>query len=528
MSEVVVKRMRIAAAFFCLLLLAGLPRLFTSDGEPLTGGLFTEDLTVDSRLHLEGAPVGLEAMMQEALRHNLEILTARVDRGIEHDELSITKSIYDAQFELNAAYEQDKQEQASQVFGERELHGEVGVSLKRMFLTGTTLTLEGKSMRESSASPFITLSRHYKSLAAISVEQPLLRNFFGVNDRRSVQQTRLDIRKFDFETLDRIEASILEVRKQYWELKLAHRTLLARRKGLRKAQDFYQITHDKLDIGLTEKPDVFAAEANVRTRVIQVLQAENTLRSASHSLQAFLGREVWTPVVPVEEPDMNGRMGSYEREFEQAMESRRDLRQKELEIENQRLEMKIRGNERLPELTFEGRYATTGLDRKLGASQTEVFGYDHPQYYAGFILSTPVENREARAVFRQASKMLRRLEYEKRQIRIEIAREVDDAYRMVRLASIEVKQKTEIEDLQRKKLEEEEKNFNLGRSESKTIIDFQEDLIQAEIDAVDARIQYAMAIDEFYRAGHRLLEHAGLTRVEDDLPLHEGGEQPLV
>ena len=51
-----------------------------------------------------------------------------------------------------------------------------------------------------------------------------------------------------------------------------------------------------------------------------------------------------------------------------------------------------------------------------------------------------------------------------------------------------------IAELQSKKLEEEEKRFSRGRSDTDTIIRFQKDLSQAEIAASHAKFRYISAV----------------------------------
>ncbi len=47
--------------------------------------------------------------------------------------------------------------------------------------------------------------------------------------------------------------------------------------------------------------------------------------------------------------------------------------------------------------------------------------------------------------------------------------------------------------------------------DSKTIIDFQQDVIDAEIAAIHSLVTYQKAIDGFYRAQHKLLDYVGVT-----------------
>jgi len=390
--------------------------------------------------------------------------------------------------------------------GDRELRGNANISLEKKMASGTTLKVEGDSTRNSTDSPFSNFPRYYESFMRLSVHQPLFKNTFGYLDRARVKQARLDIKKFDFETADRIEREVYGVRLKYWELKFSHENLGNRRTALRKAQNFLKIAHDKLEIGLTEKPDVYAAEANVRQRVLDVLRAAHEYQSSVMALRVLLNLPELGWVIPVEEPKFEISRLDYSRELMDALARRRDLAAKETEIEALEILSRSRKNELWPDLSFEGGYVTQGLDRVLSNSQGEAFGLKHLEYTAALTLTAPLENREARGLYHQAQADVQKARRELDRLKLEIARDVDDACRSVLLAAESVRQTREIENLQRKKLEEEEQNFNRGRSDSKTIIDFQEDVIEAETEAIRALIHYEKSIETFYRATHQLLD----------------------
>lgn len=497
-------------SFGFLYLLFALPALRTEEAGPLHGGLFTQDLTAESRLFNTGEALNLDEVTRLAIVRNLDIGMLQLENQGEGFELGISKSIYDSRFNMFAEYVHDREQTPNIVFGDRQLRGIAGVSLEKLLPTGTWVKIEGATERNSTNSPFVTLSRYYDSYGSLEFNQPLLKNAFGYIDRKRVQQVKINVKRFDYQTLDGIEELLYGIRLEYWDLKFAFENLRARLKALRKAQDFFQITHDKLDVGLTEKPDVFAAEANVRTRVLEVLEAENEVKSKSENLRILLNLPEVPLVYPSEELSFKPVEVDVAEALEKAYENRRDLKQLEIALESQTIEKKIRANERLPDFSFDGGYTSNGLDRKMSNSQGEVFGFQHPRYYAGFHFNASLENREARGRFSQAEIEYKRLEKEMHKLKLSIRRDVENSHRGLLLAAERVRQTENIKELQFKKISEEEKNFNRGRSSSKTIIDFQDDLIEAEINHIRALMMYNRALEDFYRATHGLIEKAGI------------------
>jgi len=497
-------------SFSFLYMLFALPALRTEESGPLNGGLFTEGLTAESRLFNTGESLNLDEITKLALTRNLDIGMLQLQNQGEGFEIDVSKSIYDSRFNMFAEHVHDREQTPNIVLGDRQVHGIAGFSIEKTLPTGTWVKVEGATERNSTNSAFVTLSRYYDSHGSLEFNQPLLKNAFGYINRKRVQQVKINVKRFDYQTLDGIEDLLYGIRLQYWDLKFAFENLRARMKALRKAQDFFQITHDKLDVGLTEKPDLFAAEANVRTRVLEVWEAENEVKSKSENMRILLNLPEVPLVYPSEELTFKPVEIDVNKALQEAYENRRDLKQLEMALESQTIEKKIRSNERLPDFSFEGGYTSNGLDRKMSNSQGEVFGFEHPRYYSGFHFSASLENREARGRFSQAEIEHKRLEKETQKLKLNIRRQVEDSHRGLLLAAERVRQTENITALQFKKNFEEERNFNRGRSSSKTIIDFQDDLIEAEINNIRALMMYNRALEDFYRSTHGLIAKAGI------------------
>ena len=70
---------------------------------------------------------------------------------------------------------------------------------------------------------------------------------------------------------------------------------------------------------------------------------------------------------------------------------------------------------------------------------------------------------------------------------------------------------TEVAELQKHKLQEEEKKYRYGRSDSDRIIRFQEDYLNSEIASSQAMLDYAEALIDLYLAENVYLEERNLT-----------------
>ncbi len=500
---------RLVAVFFIFFCFFVMPLLAEKTGV-LKGAEFTGDLTVPQGVLPFGEPLSLDEATRLALAQNLDIQIAEADRHIQSFNATIAEGIYDAKLGVEGTYSHDKQERTSLVLGSRELEGQISTSLEKKIPLGTDVKFELGTRRSSTASAFSTLSRNYSSFGTLSVKHPFLKNFFGYVDRKRIQQIRLDTKKFHYQKIDEIESSLLEIRRSYFELAFAQENLVARRDALRMAQDFLSITKDQSELGLFEKPDIYAAEANVRRRVLEVWKALTDLKTASNEVKVLLDRPEIDLIQANEMLNFIPMIIDIDEEMRVAMETRRDLLQAQLNVESQEVGRKIAKNSLLPNLDFEGSVSSTSLDRDMANSQGEIASFNHPQYYAAVRFSSPIERRKERGEYSQALYSVDQAKKQMRLAKMTLQKDMDNSYRELQLTERQVLQTKEINNLQQMKLDEEQKNFNRGRSDSKTIIDYQEDVIDARINAIRALVDYRIATDQFYRTQNTLLERAGV------------------
>ncbi len=454
----------------------------------------------------EGEVLNLEQISQVALAKSLDIQIYRLDQQIQQETVQEERATYDTQLTVSGLYQIDETQPASTILGSRSVDGSIVTSLEKHLPLGTDITLTHEGARSSTQSPFASLNRQYTSSLEVAVTQPVLKNFLGRIDRARLNRVRLDAEHFDYETLDRVEAQLFSIREAYWDLVFARLNLGARREALEKAQEFMHTMQDKLDLGLVEKQDVYAAEANVRLRIVEVLEAQTTFQNHQQALQVMIDLPQSAKLVPGSNPQLKPLPWTLDELLEQAYSQRRDLKQIKLSASMADLRLVMTHSERWPELDLEASYRSNGLDRELWNAQGEIGGFNHPTLYAGFSFTMPLENRWARADHRQAKLEQQQTLLLMKQVEKNVDRDVQEAYRNVLLAEARIQQTQRIEALQRSKLVEESRFFQLGRSDSQKVIDYQEDLITAQTRAQEALVLYEKAYDALLRKTNRLLD----------------------
>ena len=494
-----------AAVIFIAFFLISLPAALLAEIEDL------RPLEESLQLTEEGRHLSLKEAVRLAILRSLDIKIRDLDRKSKNAEILKSKSIYDTTFDTSFEYEHDSKQNASRIAGTKANTGNFDLSFEKKLLTGTDITVSLEHERSSTNSSFATLNPSYRAVGKLSVTQPILKNAFGFLDRSEVKLIKIDVEHFDYETRNRIEEAMRTVIDAYWQLVWVYEVLEARVEALERAKEFWEVTAEKFTFGMAEKPDLYAAEANVRNRFSDALVARHEVENQVNQVQVLLdlAEDEW--MIPTERPQFKEFSRSLDDALVQAFTNRRDYEQAKLDIEMSNIRLRMKKNSLWPELDLEGSYASNALDLNVQNAEGEVFGFNHPTYFAKAALTWPLENREARAEFRQAKYEKEKKILAFKKLEQEIYREIDDHWRGVLMSYKRAEQSEKVRDLQAKKLEEEEKNFRQGRSSTKAVIDFQDDSIEAKLRASEDLVAYERAKIDLLRTENTLLETLGIS-----------------
>ena len=105
--------------------------------------------------------------------------------------------------------------------------------LRKELPSGTVLDFLITSDRDESNSNFVDVNPSFFEKAELTLTQPLLANAFGMVDRLRIRETVLDVQRFNYETLQKIQDALLQTRRAYWKAREANQILMIRKMGLR-------------------------------------------------------------------------------------------------------------------------------------------------------------------------------------------------------------------------------------------------------------------------------------------------------
>jgi outer membrane protein TolC len=370
-----------------------------------------------------------------------------------------------------------------------------------MFLeSGGNLGINMENKRSPSAfgpalASFGAADEPYQSDVTLSYTQPLLKNVWGVNGKKSLKIIALN-REMSEISLSLKKASLTnEIVKAYWDLSFARKNLQLQKNSLERAKKFHESNLRKFKDGLLEEVDIIATEASIVIREASILLAEDAVKNARDNLAKILNiKEAarynfavgYAEEFSHEEVDMGGAL-------KDAAENKHEIKLARKSREMASFDTGIKKNEKLPDLNLTAQCGLNGAGAGWSEDFDEISSAENKTWYVGVNMVFYPFNKKAGSLFNKSgyseNKSEAELDLAKQNVRLLCAA----AVRRVNTQSAYVQAAKKAMELQEKKLKLEEIKFNQGRSSSQFVLNYQDDLSGAQT-------QYYSAASEYHKA----------------------------
>ncbi len=451
--------------------------------------------------------LSLDDVTELALRNSLDIQIARFDAYMERTSLEDAESIFDTFLKGEVSYQRDKKMQPSVTAGNQDKKVSYSVGLEKKLPTGTTVYLDATSTRNDTDSAYVTLNPYHEALAEISLVQELGKNFFGLADRAEIKITKIDIENSDFTSLDDIEDALYQAQRAYWNFVLKETELEIAEDMLKQAEKLYAIYQDKYSLGLAERSDFLAVEALVYARKSEIEVARLAKETEKNSLLFLINRgdfqEQITPkenlVCLLEDADLIEAL-------REAIENRRDYKQAENNLRKNGIEIVVKKNALWPQIDLEATYSRNNLNSERRQAWEDIGQNSNDEVAVKVNFKFPLENREAKAALKKVTLEKKKLLLELKKTEREILRQINDKVNRINTLRREVELYEFTTGLHQEKLNEQVKRVNYGRSNSDTLITYEEDLLKARLKLAAYRYEYRLSLIELALAQNTLLD----------------------
>lgn len=472
--------------------------------------------------------ITIKACILLALKNNLDIKIERISPSIADESTVSALAAFDPTLFSRFSYGRNRETTSSFLdptaaeTSTDTINSEWSIGLKNKFITGTQAELQYKVNRSRTEEQFsiaslfsgtATINPRYNSSLALKITQPLLKNFGIEYNTSNIRISRNNKAIADLQLLDTARVQIANILKVYWDLVLAQAEQNVQKQSLKRAERLLDVNKAKQELGQASAVDVLQAEVGIATQLEDILIAENQVLNIESKLKRSIlpASEVSfkhnVRLAPKDRVDYVLEQINLEQVVSVALKARPDYLLIRREIENRVISVAQKENQIWPTLDAFANYAILGgQESNWGNSVDTMAAWENYQWEVGVVFEYPLGTRAARADWRKS-----KLELEQSQLRLLnretlIVVEIEEFTRNLKTNIQRIEAAKKARELAEKQLEAEEAKFKVGRTTNKTVLDFQDDLAQAQIRELRAIVAYKKALIDLKAGRGTLLE----------------------
>ena len=389
---------------------------------------------------------------------------------------------------------------------DRTLEAMAGVTKK--FSTGTRLTADlawDKDASEESG------SRH-NTRAEITVTQALLQGRGAAVNLARVRQRKIDTLASVYELKGFTEALVAQTEIAYWHHVLAQKEIAVFQRSLEVATQQREEIEQQIEVGFLPENEVAAARAEEAIREQALINARSLVEERRLALLRLIHADrADIRVNTLSRPAVHAHpMADTGERIQLALACRPDLKEAELALSRDALEVMVTKNGMLPKLDFFMNLGVNGFGNSLGKSIAAISS-DAYDIGAGLSIRRFLFNREARARHEAATISRRKartaIDNLKHHIRFQVSLAVNEAER----ARQQIFASRKTREYEEQTVVSEKERFNVGAGTSLLVARAQRDLLASQIAEVRAVIDYRIALVKLFLAEGSLLERRGIS-----------------
>lgn len=504
------------------------------------------DFVVENKLELS-----LKNYLDLVMANNPDISTQKVTLEINRDAVLRAFSIFDplgtARFSatrnqtpsasLLNGVSTDTSLNAVQIAVLNQLTQPLFLQYQQTLQTGTQYALAFTGTKTSTNSSFSTFNPQLNAGMNLSIIQPLLKNRGMFITRLPISIARSQLRAGEYNLQDQVIQLITVSENAYWDVVNARENLRVQEESLKLADAALKRAQKELELGATSPLEIFQPEANFANARLFVSQARYRLAQTEDALRRQMGADsnptfTGMPIVLTENvspPVDTGRIDA-EEAVQRAIRIRPDLRTQVQTLDVDDLNIKLADNNLRPDLSLTAQYGSSGLGGiyfprtnlanptlqvvpivgGIGDALGGVFGFGYPAYGFGLNLRLPIKDRKAAADLADAVVQKRLDTLKRRSIEENVRLQVLTAVNQVESSKESIRIATTARDLAQKRVEADQKRYELGTTTLFFVLASQGDYIQAESNLVNQLITYHRNELQLLQRTGQLLEERGI------------------
>ena len=474
----------------------------------------------------------LEDAVKRALENNLDIAVQRIGLQTYDVDIASIRSVYSPTLSSIVSSSNSKNASTSTISG-----GQTGATINNStFLfngglaqdvpwAGGSFNMQLDNRRSETSNTTATINPQYNPTWSAAYNQPLLRDFKIDTTRQQWLVTRINQDISDIQLRQVTVNTIANVRNAYWDFVFTVQSVETSKQSLALAEELYRNNQAKVEIGTMAPIDVVQAQAQVAAQRQQLVSAEGAQRTAEIALKRLIvsgtNDPLWSSTIdPTDRPDFAPEPVDVSAAVQRALSARTDVLRARKDLEANDVTLRYLQNQRLPQVDFQTRYASTGIggNRLItsgdGVNRGEIIGIEQggyldalntlfrnqlPTWSIGLNMTYNIGTSSADASVARARIQQNQIEVQLRQIDLQVTSDVNNAAIQVQNTAERVQAAQAARDLAQQQLDAENSKFSVGMSTNFQVVQFQRDLSTAQNNELEAVLAYRRAVVEFDR-----------------------------
>ncbi len=442
-------------------------------------------------LSANAATINSHVVLKRSFEQNPQAKSIKLDRKISIEDLREAKSQYDTSIIGEFSYEKDLSERSVTFLGTDTSTTNYNFGISQLIPTGTELLLGFYNTKSTSDSAFAAANTLYDSRYYFSVSQPILNNFLGFQNRHTVKLAKQGIKTVASSTNLQLQTLAYQNLQYYWSWYLYTKLNSISHTALEAASRLYRTNKQKMEIGLIEKPDIYAFAANVDIKRAELLEVQANRASVESQLRVAIN-------IPHEKLSLGkestrlSSLPSVSSMIEQAKKTNPEYLTAKNNLKTQDIVVAMKKNSRLPQLDLVASLTLNGIDPSYSTAHSDIYD-NHPIWTGGVSLTYPLQNRQARANFNKEKLKQAQALFGLQNTENKLITEIDQGYKKYLKAKSRMHVIATAVKHQKLKWEGEIKKYDQGRSDPDMVIRYQNDYLDTEKLYVQAQVDYFLA-----------------------------------
>ncbi len=470
--------------------------------------------------------LSIEEAVTLALEQNLDLRVERINPLIQDALVAEARSVYAPT--LSTTFTGDDWDRpAGNIFDggdvvtNRYVRDNVDV-VQQVPWRGGQYSAGWSGQRSTTTSVFTSFNPQLQSNLNLNYTQPLVRNFGIDGFRQQIAISRANRDLSDIDLRRTVVATERTVRNAYWQLVFARSFLEVQRQSLALAEESLRNNRTRVEVGTMAPIDIVEAENEVARNIEAVIRAEADLERAEDELRTLILDPADTPdfwsisLQPSDSPVLQAREIDVDAAVRNALLNRTDLGTLDKNLEMTDTDIRYFRNQQLPAVDLRVDYRLTGQggerliraggfpgtvvgreQRSFGSTLGDILANEFPNWTVGVTVSYPFGTSAADAALERSRLERSRSEASRRSLELRIAAQVRDAARNVRTNLQRVEATRASRELAERRLEAEQRKFEVGLSTNFLVFQAQRDLATARNTEQQAILDYIRSLVDF-------------------------------